>query len=205
MTLSRRLKHMLTALLLSLTAAIIGVSCGQTDSRDSSTTAIPRRRAWPRLELPAQQMRRSVTLGTTLMLNRIAQVTETDGGEGNRFVTVDYGEPLNARLLLTVIPSTPADIPSIIDNRAERINLNLSGNQAEAYTIDDNGITGELVICQRIATPAQFYLTDSRSRVLSGTLFIPSLTAESADSLAPVTDYLITDVAALVDAFAVSN
>lgn len=192
-----RLCHWVAAALAVIVFAISAVSCGGEGGAEQA--AVPRRVAYPRLSLPKAEYDTVPFYGHSLIFNRSA-VVETELAEnGNHWFTATYPDMDGSQLMVTAIKIAPEAIAPILDNRAERINLNLSGNPGEVFELDDSILSGQVIVSRSISTPIQFLATDNRSLVVSGALYMPKLSAHTRDSLAPTIDYVFNDVVAMLE------
>lgn len=164
-------------------------------SGGDNSAPIPRRKAYPRIEIPDSAYRSEPGLPYSLQINdsAIGNLTKSDGR--NDWVDVEYPAH-NAVIYYTFSTVDPSQLESAIDNRSERIALNLGGREAEIlsfatpYSLDcevivDNQGAG--------ATPVQFIATDHRCFVVSGAAHIKG-DKMSIDSISPVVDMLRRDV-----------
>lgn len=192
-----RLCHGVAAALAVIGFAISAVSCGGDGGAESA--AVPRRVAYPRLSLPKAEYDTMSFGNHHLIFNRSASVETERAENGNRWFTATYPDIDGSQLMVTAIECAPEAIASILDNRAERINLNLSGNPGEVFELDDSILSGQVIVSRSISTPIQFLATDNQSLVVSGALYMPKLTAQTRDSLAPAIDYVFSDVVAMLE------
>ncbi len=174
-------------------------ACGSGDN-NADSVAIPRRTAYPRLSLPKPDYLAVEGIDWHLLANSSATPI-LGSNEGNSWVTLNYTTLGEVSLMLTIIPAHASEIPDILDNRAERINLNLGGNPGKVWEVMDSTLSGEIIVNNSITTPVQLLVTDNRSVVLSGVAFIPALTPATRDSLNPIVDYLLNDAITLIQNF----
>lgn len=163
-------------------------ACGTGDN----SAPVPRRRAYPRIEIPDSAFTIVGNAPNRLQINASAQILDSTD---NKWVTVIYPD-LNAKIYYTFTPVDKSTIDAVIDNRLERINLNLSGHKPEFLPVDTReGFTGQIVV-DRFGgtTPVQFIVTDRSTVVVSGAAFLPDADGAPADSLNPVVDMLRRDI-----------
>lgn len=164
----------------------------------SGETAVPRRHAYPRIDVPDSAFTFIETgyNGMQLSLNDATEYAlhSSDDGTSN-FIDVDY-PGLNAAIYFTITPVERATLPDVIDNRLERVSLNLGGADAELLEFDSPAGFENKVFVSRadISTPVQFIATDGETTVISGTSFLKDASAANADSLAPVVNMLRRDI-----------
>lgn len=186
--------------LLLLIAAMLWGCTGGGPAPAEEMTPVPRRTGYPRIPLPEPSYTSLQDFGWNLEVNDIA-TAELSHGDGTRWITLSYPQLGEVALMFTLIPASSAEIPGILDNRAERINLNLGGKPGNVWEIEDSLLSGEIIVSNSISTPVQLIVTDNRSVVLTGAAFVPALTTATRDSLAPLVDYLAEDVMHLVSRF----
>ena len=151
--------------------------------------AVPRQRAYPRVELyPAAYSPYGIG-SVVLMVNDSARV-EADGLWVD-LVYPAYGLTVNC----TVTPVTPSTVVSVLDNRTERMALNAGGSYGEITRLTTDGGSFAALLTTRAGTgmtPVQFIATDSVAYVLSGaaTFSMPV----DPDSIRPVVDAVSADM-----------
>ncbi len=173
---------LIAATLLTLSA------CGSGDN----STPVPRRRAYLRIEIPDSTFVTVENARNGLQINAFAQV---ECSADNKWVTVVYPD-LNAKIYYTFTSVDSSTIGAVVDNRLERINLNLSGHKPEFLPVDTReGFTGQIVV-DRFGgtTPVQFIVTDRSNVVVSGAAFLHAAAGAPVDSLSPVVDMLSRDI-----------
>lgn len=178
--------------------ALTCMLAGCTNNAGNDATPVPRRHAYPRIETADSVFTHIDTdIGNlSIGVNDRAVHTLRSANDGSsRFIDVNYPR-FNSTIYFTITPVDPATAGQVIDNRLERISLNLGGADAELIEFDSPAGFENKVIVSRgdIATPVQFIATDGHSLVVSGTAFVPEASAATADSLAPVTGMLRRDI-----------
>lgn len=186
--------------------AVIAGSCGSNVSGDAD--AVPRRRAYPRIELPDSaftfiqtesnglSLSPSISPSLSLAMNNATEyAVHSKEGNASLFIDVDY-PGLNAAIYFTITPVDNTTLAAVIDNRLERVSLNLGGADAELLEFDSPAGFENKVFVSRadISTPVQFIATDGETTVISGTSFLKDASAANADSLAPVVNMLRRDI-----------
>ncbi|MBD5247690.1 MAG: hypothetical protein HDS54_05960 [Barnesiella sp.] len=165
---------------------------------EAANTPVPRRQAYPRVLLPDSAFT-SVTVepsGLNIDVNTAATCSiRADESGLSRFVDISYPD-LNSVIYMTVTPVDAKTLNSVIDNRLDRIALNLSGTDPELIDFDNpSGFENKLVVTHAgISTPVQFLSTDGKSLVVSGVAFMKDATPVTADSLAPISRMLQRDI-----------
>ncbi len=179
---------------------LFAISACSSGDNNTESVAMPRRTGYPRLSLPKPDYSAVKGIDWHLLANSSA-TPALGSSEGNSWVTLNYTALGEVSIMLTIIPAHASEIPDILDNRAERINLNLGGNPGKVWEVMDSTLSGEIIVNNSISTPVQLLVTDNRSVVLSGAAFIPALTPSTRDSLNPIVDYLLNDAITLIQNF----
>lgn len=178
----------------SICICIVLALFGACSPGGDNSASVPRRRAYPRIEIPDSTFVAVSSAPNGLQINAAANVDDSADNSG-KWITVDY-PGLNAKIYYTFTPVDGSTIDAVVDNRIERINLNLSGHKPEFLPVDTReGFTGQIVI-DRFGgtTPVQFIVTDRTNVVVSGAAFLPAAAEAPADSLSPVIDMLRRDI-----------
>lgn len=181
-------------------ASLLFVECV---NNSNDTTAIPRRTAYPRIEVYDSIYSPIKHLPVTIEANTSTSV-QVDSlhkrPDGNRWIDIVY-PAYNATLLCTYSPADATSINSIIDNRSERMFLNAGDLTSELTEISTPSGTTALIVntpSSRV-TPIQFIASDNRSWVFSGALYLNSPGNRSnADSIAPVLKAVNRDILHLI-------
>ena len=187
---------MIKYLLPTILTCLLTACGGQGDN--GGAPAVPRRHAYPRIELPDSAYRyvNDAVTGIGLDINAEAGY-QTRSAENSRAPFIDVTYPgLNAQIYFTITPVDESTVASVIDNRMERISLNLGGADAELIEFDSPAGFENKVIVTRgdISTPVQFIATDGHSAVISGTAFLRDASSATADSIAPVVETMRRDI-----------
>lgn len=168
-------------------------SCSKSDSV-ADRIGVPRRPAYPRLLLPDSAYVSPAGLPLGMEINREATFNMEQHDESGDWVTVSY-DIADAEIYYTFTPVTEATVAGVIDNRLERLSLNLGGNSAELTEfITPEGLAVRIIEGGSATTPVQFLATDNSSLVVSGSAFVPALDSATRDSLAPVVGILRRDI-----------
>ena len=122
--------------------------------------------------------------------------------ENGHWVNVDY-PTYNGRLALTLgVYNRHDSINAAVENRIERMSINVGDFAAEQTSIDSPlGIHSVLLTTQaHCVTPLQFISTDRRRFLVSGSFsFNGPVGKEKSDSLSPVIDALRDDILHLIN------
>lgn len=176
-----------SAIIAVLLAAVAASGCGGNDS-----SPVPRRRAWPRLPEYDTCYTAAQGAAARFYVNCAAE-TRTDSG--GRWLTVRY--PLyDAEIYVTVSRvSTPERLRAVLDNRKERMALNIGGASATtSHTGSPAGFEAALVEAPGSGTPLQFVATDGQGCVVSGAARLNVDAAAPYDSIRPVEQTLRRDI-----------
>lgn len=189
---------MLRAIITLLATCALCSCSGNGDGAGDNRNPVPRRHAYHRISLPDSTFT-DVAVGTdglNISVNTAATCSiRADESGLSRFVDIAYPD-LNSTIYVTVTPVDESTINSVIDNRLERIALNLSGADPELFDFDSPaGFENKMLVTHAgISTPVQFLSTDGKSLVISGVAFLKDATPATADSLAPVAGILERDI-----------
>lgn len=168
-------------------------SCSGGDSV-ADRPGVPRRPAYPRLQLPDSAYISPTGLPLGMEINSEATFKMERHDDGGDWVTVSYGVA-GAEIYYTFTPVSEATAAGVIDNRLERVSLNLGGNSAELTEfVTPEGLAVRIIEGGSATTPVQFLATDNSSLVVSGSAFVPALDSTTRDSLAPVVGMLRRDI-----------
>ncbi|MGM9760084.1 MAG: gliding motility protein GldD [Parabacteroides sp.] len=115
---------------------------------------------------------------------------------------LDY-PALQATLYCSCFPVTPRTLSRAVAESRHLVEQQLKANvriREKIYIDPDQRVFASLFLLDgETSSPIQFLLTDSTSRFFRGALYYDC--APAADSLAPVTDYLLQDILALIQSF----
>lgn len=178
---------------------VLLASCGGDSQTDR---AVPRRYAYPRASLYSPEYV-SMEGSPALKLNRSTTVTaDSTLANGTRWLTAFYPR-YNGSLYATVRHTSPAELPSVISNRMERISLNAGSGSVENISFES---AGGLFHCELFmsrsesVSPVQFLAYNrAGDTVAYGTFnFSPDVDVTRTDSLAPVVNAVREDITELL-------
>lgn len=178
------------SLLLPVCLASLLCACSGQTSRDK--TPVPRPEAWPRIAIYDSIYQVVDSLPVVFEANASAKIEHTRPG----WVNINY-PAYASTIYLTVTQTTPAEIESVVDNRLERMALNIADNTdvTQEHIVSPDFESIMLISPGTRSTPVQFVSTDRRSTVVSGTAFLHNAgQIASTDSVAPVIESLRHDI-----------
>ncbi|PXV63518.1 gliding motility-associated lipoprotein GldD [Dysgonomonas alginatilytica] len=113
----------------------------------------------------------------------------------------------NAIVYCTYLPISKVTLPKILeDSHRLAYNHALKADAIDQliYKNEDLNVSGTLYyIAGNVATPAQFYLTDSISHFFRGSFYYNE--KADMDSVAPITDFVIKDIQEMINTFSWNN
>ena len=160
--------------------------------KKSQTAAVPKPAAYPRIADPGTQY----VVVDSLPVNLLANAEATVSRPRPDWIDISYPE-LGATVHVSLTMTSPDDIARVIDNRSERIALNVAGVSSTAETtIESPDFTSVIISSPETrSTPLQFLSHNGKSLVISGTAFFGNVSPEaSIDSLAPIVSYINRDL-----------
>jgi len=175
---------------LSLVMSLFLSSCGS--DYGAAGSAVPKRRAYPRIEPYPEEYVAVPGIPVSFEVNSSAVLKS--GQSDARLFDVCY-ERFGAVLHCTFTPASGHRLRSVLDNRTERISLNLGDNSAELTEIvsHQGGVYASVLTAPSAeVTPIQFLATDSASFVLSGALVLGR--AGTPDSIRPILQSVERDI-----------
>lgn len=177
-------RSMTSVMLLLLLLLVLLAGCGR-----ERPVAVPRPLAWPRVATYSAAYHAEEAFGgrLTLMVNDSARVTHPAEMWAD-IIYPAYGLTVNATL-------TPFG-PGVMENRSERMALNLGGASAELTRLTTPGGWHATLVSAPSAglTPLQFLATDSARYVLSGTVTPAYDSTAPVDSVMPLLRALEADL-----------
>lgn len=165
---------------------------------DPAHKPVPRRPAFPRITLYDTVYAAVDSLPLHLELNSALTSEVKTRSDGSLWLTARYPD-YNATLYLTLSPVSSSDVESVVDNRTERIHLNINGAGINIEEVDNaSGYHSNIVrTVSPSSTPLQFIAVNpGRPRwVVSGSVFFEGMSATtSLDSIRPVYDAVGRDI-----------
>ncbi len=187
---------LLTMIPVWIVAIIISLSLSECIGKEENYT--PRRTAYPRIALCDTVYSATSMLPLNFEVNARAEAvrdTARDADDGSQWVNIDYPS-YNATVYCTYTPVGPATIGRVIDNRIERISLNIGSATSEMTEFATaNDVSAKVIYTpDGTMTPLQFIATDNRSWVLSGALHFHATQKLNADSISPIVKAVNRDI-----------
>ncbi|HTF81700.1 MAG TPA: gliding motility lipoprotein GldD [Cytophagales bacterium] len=185
--------HILKLLIVALSIGVLVVSC----SEEEEEGYVPKMRGYFKIDLPPHEYRPlEQNRPYTFEYSKYAQVEDdTTGLTGDHWVNVFYKD-FDANIQITYkVPKNKKEFLQIVDEHIKLTNK----HQVRAYSIEEIQVMGpkgrkyyvyELV--GDVPSQFQFYATDTTRHFLRGALYFK--TSQKNDSLAPVIEYIKTDV-----------
>lgn len=189
------------SLLLCLTTIVLCTSCFH--KKEAPT---PKPMGYFRIDLPEHSYRSlDTTVPFTFEMSEQADLSLKRNPDGSCWMDVDYPK-FNASFKFTYFPLANADsLRNLIIKEEKMVKFHYQKADDVEYSIiqdADNHIWGQIydIEGKEVATPFQFWMTDSASHFLRATLYFNF--APNNDSLQPVIDYLREDAMRMIGSFA---
>lgn len=180
-----------------LTVSLAMISC--------SENYVPKPKGFNRIELPEPSYQSLPdTFPYTFQFSKYARLLDDTSRLSERYWIHLYYPEMDANVQITYKP---------VENKRERLEDLLgdaykltSKHQIKAYSIEENVVKtpiGHTTVVQELSgevpSQFQFFVTDSTQNFLRGALYFK--TATKNDSLAPVIEYVKTDIMHLINTF----
>ena len=191
--------HCVQIVMAILTMTLLLASCGRKHPSETDVTEIPRPRAYPRIQLYDTVYTDRHGLEAGFIVNEAAEVNrKMIAGSGQQPHSSGWADVVypaySATLHCTFTPVDDSTRSQVVDNRTERMALNIGGNTAEQIGLSTTSGYDAIVLTTvgSAVTPLQF-VAAGRKWVVSGAL---TFEAESidADSILPIISAVRTDV-----------
>lgn len=178
-------------------AVIITLSLSECTNQQGNY--IPRRTAYPRINICDTVYVKTSLLPIHFEINAEAIATNDSthiSTNGGKWINIFYPK-YNATLYCTYTPVNACTLDQVIDNRIERISLNIGSLTSEITEISNpSGITSKIIYTpESVVTPLQFIATDNLSWVVSGAFSFNEISNNiSIDSISPILDAVNADI-----------
>ena len=175
-----------------LTLSLLLASCAGKDK------PVPRRDGYPRVEAYPASYAAADSVPLRFEINTDAKASAKLASEGAVWLNVAYPR-YDAEMLCTFTPVDAATVEGVIDNRTERMSLNLGG-AAPTFKeyMSEGGFRATVAIApSAVSTPVQFIaVEDSCPRwVVTGAIYFRNAAAISKiDSIAPMVAVMERDL-----------
>ncbi len=190
-------KRLLLMLPTFVVAALFILLTGDCTGRTDSSSAVPRRTAYPRIEFYDSVYRPvSLTLPVRIMVNDSTTVDIASHGDAATWIDVRYPR-YGATLRLTLSRLEGDSLFTAIANRRERIALNAGGLRSTVTELTaPNGLSSEIVATPgAMVTPLQIIATDSTGLLFTGALEMPpALPGNDAEYYMPIVEGVERDL-----------
>ena len=168
-------------------AGVISLSLSECTNKENH---IPRLTAYPRINLCDTVYAKSHLLPVNFEINAESIAIEDSSNtstDGSKWINVFYPK-YNATLDYTYTPVVSSTIDGVIDNRIERISLNIGSLTSEMTELNTHsGVTAKIISTPTsVVTPLQFIATNNSSWVISGAFCFNETTNISTDSISPI-------------------
>lgn len=168
----------------------------------------PKPQGYMRIDLPspAYVQLPVENLPYTFEISHIAAIELPPEGDSASWINISYSS-VNAKIYCSYIPVTPESFKiaeeesrSLVSRQSQRADKIME----REYLNPDGRVYGSLFLLDGASVaPVQFMLTDSVSRFFRGALYYE--VKPNADSLAPVTRYILEDIEVLMQSFSWSD
>lgn len=184
----------------SATICILAICLAMLASCSKPERTAPRQQAHPRVHIYDTAYAVPAGLPLHFEANAEAQTSVEAKDGGAVWLTVSY-PAYDASLMCTFTPVTPSTVGEVVDNRAERMALNVIGAEPQVdQFVTPSGYAAIIILDPNaVATPVQFLAapadTAASGWVVSGTAYFSRAQAgASIDSLAPMVETMLRDV-----------
>ena len=176
-------------------AGVISLSLSECSNKENY---IPRRTAYPRVNLCDTIHVKSPLLPVNFEINAETIASEDSSNitnDGSKWINVFYPK-YNATLYYTYTPVTASTIEGVIDNRIERISLNIGSLTSEMTELNTpSGVIAKIISTPTsMVTPLQFIATNNSSWVISGAFCFNETKNISSDSISPILKAVNNDI-----------
>ena len=142
------------------------------------------------------------TFPFTFEANQCIEWTEKDAPKGERWIDLKYPQWDGVVFLSYHRMHSPNELKEHIDGSTRFMEQHYkvaSGVEEQGYEDHENGVYGTVYYLKgsKVASTCQFWLTDSTTNFLRGSLFLNR--TPNNDSLAPVLEYIQADIEHLVE------
>jgi len=163
---------------------------------DNSGSSVPKPKAYHRISVPDSVYFTTAFDGVTILLNSSAVASDSIHSDGT-WIDITYPHFEGAKLYLTITSAPPSKLPSLIENRTERIRLDTSSSSTEITELSSvGGWKGALFVTRSsINTPIHILAHNAcGTKLLSGALYINPKESATPDSISPIVSTVTRDL-----------
>lgn len=181
-------------LLIIVTLAALLSGCGK-----KNDTIVPRRTAYPRIQLYDTIYKDLPTKPVTIMVNASTEPELSHRSDTDTWINVRYPR-YQSTLSLTLLEISGEPLLDAIDNRSERMALNLNGVKYQPFRTSDSHISAIMPVAESpCVTPVQILATDYSSFLLTGALTFDGDTVRDIEEIAPVVSAVKDDIIYMIN------
>lgn len=177
---------------LALIATVIAAAAVSCSGSGDSSTAVPRREAYPRVNLYDTAYVAVPSLPIHLEVNSSAALSVDEKSAATRWINIGYPR-YDATVRLTLQSLSGDSLRRAIDNRRQRASLDIGGNTTEITQLTSPaGVSTMIMLTPSAAvTPLHIIATDSARFILSG---VAQFTSPSIEANAPALAAIYADL-----------
>lgn len=166
--------------------------------------SVPRPMGYNRIDIPSYKYSEYKFKQFSITYSDLAKVQMQDSKRSDSEIWFDILYPsYKAVLHCTYLPLQKQNLSKILEDNHRLVYSHVSmadGIRQTQYLNTEKNISGTLYHIEGdVATPIQFYVTDSVSHFLRGSLYYESVVKINIDSVAPVTEMISKDIQHLIE------
>lgn len=168
----------------------------------TENTHTPKPKGYNRIDIPQYTYLTYTGDKFSFEYSDLAKVAQPKDTLGEMWFDINYPK-LNARIYLTYLPISRNTLKNLINdsyNLAYSHSLKAQNISQSVYKNDERKVYGVIYNIEgNVATPSQFFLTDSTSNFLRASFYFD--TKMNTDSLAPITKVVRDDIFKFIESF----
>lgn len=167
------------------------VTCCLASCSGNTDTATPRPVAYPRLSVASEKYH-AVTAGNITFEVNDVTIDSIFNRDASTWMNITYPTYCNNSVIYcTITPAKPVEFDRVVENRLERIALNLGGSESVVtdLTTPDGWDCQLIRALSPVVTPLQFIATN-KPNIVTGAYYI----ATPGDSVMPYVDAVERDI-----------
>lgn len=173
--------------------ALLSGCNGKTD------TVVPRRTAYPRVQLYDTIYKELPTTTFMIMVNASTEAELSRRSDTDIWINIRYPR-YKATLSLTLLETAGERLRNALDNRSERMSLNLNGVKYQSFRTFHNDISAIMPVAESpCVTPVQILASDNRSFLLTGALTFDGDTVREIEEIAPAVNAVKDDIIYMIN------